>query len=285
MITAGTREELGRALEEARTKGLRVGLIPTMGYLHEGHLSLVDIAKANADVVVMSVFVNPLQFGPGEDFERYPRDAAGDARAATRRGVDVLFSPGVEEVYAVAEPAVVIDAPMLSGRLCGAFRPGHFRGVLTVVAKLFNIVRPHVAVFGRKDFQQLALIRAMVRDLDLPVEILDGPIVREADGLAMSSRNAYLDGEQRRQATLLRRAILDAQEAFGAGTRDAAALVRTAKDRLDSGSHVRAQYVEIIESDSLDAVPRVRAGDVIAIAAHVGQTRLIDNHSFHEAPA
>jgi len=279
VIAVSTRADLSHALAEARAKGLRIAFVPTMGYLHEGHLSLIDIAAAAADVVVMSIFVNPLQFGPGEDLERYPRNAAGDAQAAAVRGVDLLFSPSVDEMYPGGEQAVIVDAPGFAERLCGAFRPGHFRGVLTVVAKLFNIVQPHVAVFGRKDFQQLVLIRRMVRDLNLPVEVVAGPIVREPDGLALSSRNVYLDANERREATLIHRAIVEVQAAFAAGTRDANALVQQAKERLDTGRSVRPEYIELVDPDSLEPVTAATAGDVLAIAAHVGRTRLIDNHA------
>lgn len=277
MITVTTRSELHEALASARSATSRIGLVPTMGFLHEGHLSLVDRARQDARFIVMSLFVNPLQFGPGEDFERYPRDAERDAMLARQRGVDVLFAPAVTEMYPDGEPRTFVEAPGLDNRLCGAFRPGHFRGVLTVVAKLLNLVHPDIAVFGRKDIQQLVLIRRMVRDLEFHTTIEGGAIVRERDGLALSSRNVYLSAEERMQATLLRRSLLDASEAFGAGIQDAAELVQRVRARLADGALVRPQYVELVDAESLENVPIAAAGDVLAIAAHVGSTRLIDN--------
>jgi pantoate--beta-alanine ligase len=282
VIQIDTRAELRREIDLARSEGLRIGFVPTMGFLHEGHLSLVDRAHAATDRVVLSSFVNPLQFGPGEDLERYPRDLPRDAALAEARGVDALFAPSRAEMFAL-EPAVIVDAPSLTNRLCGAFRPGHFTGVLTIVAKLFHLVRPDVAVFGQKDYQQLVLIRRMVRDLDMPVEIVAGPIVRESDGLALSSRNVYLSAAERSDAARLHRALVAAQEAFTAGERDAAQLVRTVHDVLGRGPHVRPQYVELVAPDTLDSVLRASPGDVLALAAHVGRTRLIDNHVLTEA--
>jgi pantoate--beta-alanine ligase len=248
-----------------------------MGYLHEGHLTLIDIARRSCDTVVVSLFVNPMQFGPGEDLDRYPRDIERDAAMASDRGTDVLFAPSTDDVYPAGGTEIVVDAPRLKDRLCGAFRPGHFRGVLTVIAKLLNIVAPAVAVFGRKDYQQLALIRRMVSDLDMGVEIVAGPIVREPDGLAMSSRNVYLALEEREQATLLSRGLADANTAFAAGETGAAALVRTVRDRLDTGPLIRPQYIDLVDPDALDPVETASPGSVLALAAHVGATRLIDN--------
>lgn len=284
MITIATRRELREALASARSSNAAVGLVPTMGFLHEGHLSLVDHAREHARFTVMSLFVNPLQFGPGEDFERYPRDAARDTELAAARGVDILFAPPVTEMYPDGEPRVSIDAPGLDDRLCGAYRPGHFRGVLTVVAKLLNLVRPDIAVFGRKDFQQLVLIRRMVRDLDIATRIEAGSIVREADGLAMSSRNVYLSHDEREQAALLRRSLLDARETFADGIRDAQELIRRVRERLADGALIRPQYVELVDPDSLDNIQIAADGDVVVIAAHVGNTRLIDNIVLGNAP-
>lgn len=277
MITARTRSELARHLDSARAEGRRIGLVPTMGFLHEGHLSLIDIARQNADCCVLSSFVNPLQFGPGEDLARYPHDAQRDAGLARSRGVDLLFAPATNEMYPAGQPRVLVDAPGMTDRLCGAFRPGHFKGVLTVVCKLFNVVRPDIAVFGRKDFQQLVLVRRMTGDLDLTVTVIGAPIVREADGLAMSSRNVYLDPVERRQAGLLNRALVEAGKAFREGTRDAGALERNIRERLAEGDRVSPQYVEIVSPDTFDPVDVASPGDVVALAAFVGQTRLIDN--------
>ena len=284
MIHVTTRADLRREVEEARSDRRRVSLVPTMGYLHEGHLSLVDRASAASDFVVMSIFVNPLQFAPGEDLARYPRDLARDGELAERRGVDLLFVPSVNEMYAT-HPFVVVDAPRLADRLCGRYRPGHFLGVLTVVAKLFNLVQPDVAVFGQKDYQQLALIRLMVKDLDMPTAILAGPIVREPDGLALSSRNVYLNEAERRDAALLHAGLLAAQRAFRAGERNASKLIAATRETLAHGTHITPQYIELVAPDTLDAATEAKSGDVLALAAHVGASRLIDNHVLTEAPA
>lgn len=277
MIRIGTRDELRSAVAGARGRGLRIAVVPTMGYLHEGHLSLIDEARARADFVVVTLFVNPLQFGPSEDLARYPRDLERDAALVKARGADVLFAPADEEMYPDGEPRVVVDAPALADRLCGAFRPGHFRGVLTVVAKLFHLTSPDVAVFGRKDFQQYVLIRRMVADLNLPIEVVAAPIVRDEDGLALSSRNVYLSPRERADALLLSRALREAQEAFTAGTGDAATLIARVRATLAAGSAVRVQYVEIVDPNDLYPVATARPGDVLALAAFVGRTRLIDN--------
>jgi pantoate--beta-alanine ligase len=269
------------ALAELRAAGARIGFVPTMGSLHEGHLALCDVARATCDTVVMSIFVNPLQFGPGEDLDRYPRDLERDHELAAARAVDVLFAPGTAEMYPRGAPALRLVAPGMTERLCGAFRPGHFEGVLTVVAKLFNIIGPDVAVFGRKDLQQAALIRRMVADLDMPVRIEVAPIVREADGLAMSSRNVYLGPADRRAARSLSRSLYAAQAAFAAGERDPATLVAAAREILEAEPGVSVQYVELVDPETLDTPDRARAGDAVAVAAYAGATRLIDNHLLH----
>jgi pantoate--beta-alanine ligase len=279
VIRAETRGALRERVAAARAAGHRIGFVPTMGFLHEGHLALVDLARESAGFVVASVFLNPLQFGPGEDLAKYPRDLERDARLLEARGTDLLFAPSADEVYPGGPPGVSIVAPRLTDRLCGAFRPGHFEGVLTVVAKLFHLVQPDVAVFGRKDFQQLVLVRRMAKDLDFPLEVLDGETRREPDGLALSSRNVYLKGDARAQAALLHGALAAAQDAFARGEREAATLVSTVRGVLDTGSLVRAQYVEVVEADTLAAVEHAAPGDVIALAAYVGDTRLIDNHT------
>lgn len=277
MITVRTTAELRQHLAARRDAGDRIALVPTMGALHEGHLRLCDIARDAAGTVVMSVFVNPLQFGPAEDFTRYPRDLDRDAALAQARGVDVLFTPSPEEMYPDGDARVRVHAPDLSDVLCGRFRPGHFEGVLTVVAKLFNIVRPHAAVFGQKDLQQLVLIRRMVRDLDFDIDILAAPIVREPDGLAMSSRNAYLDPADRVAALSLHRALDAAAKAFAAGEHDPAALVSAAATILHQEPGVSPQYVEVVDVDTLRTPPTVVPGNAVAVAAFVGDTRLIDN--------
>jgi pantoate--beta-alanine ligase len=277
IVVAGI-SELRERIGGARTGKRRIGFVPTMGYLHEGHLTLVDYARARADVTVMSVFVNPLQFGPGEDLDRYPRDLERDRRLAQQRGVDLLFAPSAAELYPAGPPHTRVTAPALSNRLCGAYRPGHFEGVLTVVAKLFHIVDPDVAVFGQKDLQQVVLVRRMVRDLDFAIEIVVTPIVREPDGLAMSSRNRYLDPVQRSSARALSRALEAAQGAFTGGERAPAALVATARASLAADAGVTEQYIEVVDPETLEAPERARPGDAVAIAAFVGATRLIDNH-------
>jgi pantoate--beta-alanine ligase len=274
-----TREALARALEDFRGAG-RLALVPTMGYLHEGHLSLVDLAGEDGASVAVSIFVNPLQFGPSEDFARYPRDEARDLELLEGRGAALAFAPSVEEMYPEGQAVVTVHPGRLGERLCGAYRPGHFQGVLTVVAKLFGLFRPDVAVFGRKDYQQAVLIRRMVRDLELgPIDVRVGPIVREDDGLALSSRNAYLSPEERAQAAGLFQALAAARSAFARGERSASALVSRMRERLDDFPLLAAQYVELVHPDTLSSVERVEEGTVAALAAFCGRTRLIDNES------
>jgi pantoate--beta-alanine ligase len=247
-----------------------------MGALHEGHLSLVRAARAASDVVAASIFVNPTQFGPNEDLAKYPRTFERDCELLEREGVALLFAPAVEEMYpAGAVTWVTVEG--LSDKLDGRSRPGHFRGVATVVAKLFNIVEPDAAFLGQKDAAQVAIIRRMVRDLNLAVEIVVCPIVREADGLAMSSRNAYLDPEQRKQALVLHRALLRVQSLVDAGERDAAKLVAAGRAEFAGEAAVRLDYFEIVDPETLDAVEDISRGALVAVAAYVGSTRLIDN--------
>jgi pantoate--beta-alanine ligase len=269
--------ELRRRLTRPRMEERRIGFVPTMGYLHEGHLTLIDHARARAGLVVVSVFVNPLQFGPGEDLDRYPRDLERDRELTQQRGVDLLFTPTVEELYPSGTSQTLVTAPALTNRLCGAYRPGHFDGVLTVVAKLFHIVQPDIAVFGQKDLQQAMLIRRMVTDLDFDIDVLVAPIVREPDGLAMSSRNRYLDEAERASARALSLALSAAQNAFRAGELSPAALVAAARAVLAEYSGVREQYIEVVDPLTLATPARARPGDAIAVAAFVGTTRLIDN--------
>lgn len=276
MIELGTIPDLRRWVRAERAAGRRVALVPTMGYLHEGHLRLVDEARRRADRVIMSVFVNPLQFGPTEDLQRYPRDLPRDRALAEARGTDALFVPTEAIMYPPGSEIRVVPGPT-AGRWEGAARPGHFEGVLTVVAKLFHLVEPDVACFGRKDIQQATLVRQMVRDLDWNLEIVVVPTVREPDGLALSSRNAYLDAEHRRRAVVLSAALRAAHEAFRAGERDSGALLATVRKVLATEPTVKVEYVALAEPTTLAPVERADADSVVALAARLGRTRLIDN--------
>jgi len=258
-----------------RGAGKRIGLVPTMGALHEGHLSLVDHARRHAQSVVMSIFVNPLQFGPKEDFGRYPRDLDRDRALAEGRGVHALFVPTVETMYPPGAETRVVPGSSAE-RWEGEMRPGHFAGVLTVVAKLLHIVQPDVAVFGQKDIQQAILIRQMARDLDWPLELIVGPTVREADGLALSSRNAYLDPAQRREALALSQALRAAERAWHAGEDDVARLEAAMREAFRLHPSVSVDYIAIVD-DRLAPTARASAGTVVAVAARVGTTRLLDN--------
>jgi len=276
VIELATIREMREWSRARRAGGGRVGFVPTMGSLHEGHFQLVDRAQAEAGAVVLSVFVNPTQFGPAEDFRRYPRDLAGDRTGAAARGVSCLFVPPVEEMY--PRPGVVTVQPgPLADHLCGPRRPGHFAGVLTVVAKLFHIVEPDVAVFGRKDVQQALLIRRMVADLDLPVTVAIAPTTRAADGLALSSRNVYLSPEERRAAGAIPRALDAGHAAFARGERQASAVLATARAVLAEEPALEVEYVEAVDPDRLAPVDAVDADTILALAARAGRTRLIDN--------
>ena len=263
-------------VEDLRRDGRRVAVVPTMGALHEGHLALVRHARARADVVILTIFVNPTQFGPKEDLSRYPRDEEGDLAKARPAGIDLAFCPSPEAMYKPGAQTYV-EVRELQRPLCGASRPGHFAGVATVVSKLFHITKPHLAVFGEKDYQQLAIIRRMVRDLDFDVAIESVPIVREADGLALSSRNAYLSPEQRVAALSLSRGLAAAQAAFAAGERETQALVAAARAPIEAEPLARIDYVELRDAYELTELVRVERNAVLAIAAFVGSTRLIDN--------
>ncbi len=267
-----------RAWRDAeRAAGRRVALVPTMGALHEGHLALVDEARRRAARVVMSIFVNPLQFGPGEDFQRYPRPLERDRALAAARGVDLLFTPSVDVMYPPGSETRVVPGATAS-RWEGDVRPGHFAGVLTVVLKLFHLVEPDVAVFGQKDIQQATLIRRMVRDLDLRVDLVLSPTVREPDGVALSSRNAYLTPEQRVEARVLNRALRAADRAWREGGRDAAVLRRLIEAEFGLSPGVHPDYIAIVDPDTLAPVPVAVTGTIVAVAARVGSTRLLDNH-------
>ncbi|HVO34533.1 MAG TPA: pantoate--beta-alanine ligase [Gemmatimonadales bacterium] len=269
-------EEVRARVREAKRNGRRIGFVPTMGALHAGHLSLVQVARSRADLVAMSIFVNPLQFGPAEDFARYPRDPERDRGLAAAGGVDLLWSPEQAALYP-APPRVTVAPGPAGERLEGASRPGHFAGVLTVVLKLFALVEPETAVFGRKDFQQAALIRAMVRDFNLPVEIVVAPTVRGHDGVALSSRNVYLDPPARAAATALCRALRRGVEAYRGGERRASALAEAARRVLAAQEGVVPDYVACAAPDDLAPLETVDAATVLAVAARVGGTRLIDN--------
>ncbi len=266
-------------VEDLRRDGRRIAVVPTMGALHEGHLELVRQARARADVVILTIFVNPTQFGATEDLSRYPRDEEGDLAQARAAGIDLAFCPDAAAMYP-AGAQTFVEVRELQRPLCGASRPGHFAGVATIVAKLFHITKPHLAVFGEKDYQQLAIIRRMTRDLDFDVTIVGVPIVREPDGLAMSSRNAYLSPEQRTAALALSRGLAAAAAAFAAGERDAASLVATARAPItaivDAGL-ARIDYLELRDPDDLTELVRVEKRAVLAMAVFVGTTRLIDN--------
>lgn len=251
-----------------------------MGALHEGHLSLVRAARAASDVVAASIFVNPTQFGPNEDLAKYPRSFERDCELLNHERVDFVFAPSVEEMYP-AGAVTWVTVEDLSGKLDGRSRPGHFRGVATVVSKLFHIVEPDQAFFGQKDAAQVAVIRRMVRDLNLPVEIVVCPIVREPDGLAMSSRNAYLSLEQRQQALLLHRSLILVEQMVSAGERNASRLIAAAREEFSREFAVRLDYFEVVNPETLDPVGEVTEGALIAVAAYVGSTRLIDNTVIH----
>jgi len=282
VIRVRDARSLHASLRGPKDAGGTVGLVPTMGFLHEGHLSLVDLARARSDFVAVSIFVNPLQFGPEEDLDRYPRDVDRDLSLLEERGADLVFTPSVEAMYPFGEPLVTVDPGAMGRTLCGRYRPGHFRGVLTVVARLFGLCRPHVGVFGQKDYQQGVLIRRMVRDLELGVEVLMGPIVREPDGLALSSRNVYLSPAERADAVGLRQALTAAQALFRQGVRSGSELAEVLQREVNARSHLRLQYGEIVDPDTLEPLEEARAGAAVVLAAHCGDTRLIDNHILEE---
>jgi len=259
-----------------RRAGHRIGVVPTMGYLHAGHLALVAEARRRADRVILTLFVNPTQFAPGEDLDRYPRDFERDERLCREAGVDVLFAPDAGSMYA-PDASVALTESLLSRRLCGASRPTHFAGVLTVVAKLFNLTLPDVGVFGAKDAQQVRVIRRMVRDLDFPLEVVEVPTVREPDGLAMSSRNVYLNTEERQQALCLRRALDQVRAQFAAGERDPARLVQVIREEVTRSPLGSLDYAEIVDDESLQPVQRIERPVLVAIAVRFSRARLIDN--------
>ncbi len=262
--------------EALRAQGKTIALVPTMGYLHEAHLELMRIGRRHADTLIISIFVNPIQFGPTEDFERYPRDPEADLKKAESVGVDIVFMPGVEDMYPEGFQTTV-SVRKLTKHLCGLSRPGHFDGVCTVVAKLFNITKPHIAVFGQKDYQQLAVISRMVMDLNMDIQIIGAPIIREPDGLAMSSRNAYLSEKERTSALSLKKSLDLAQEMFWQGERDAQKIRDEMVKLIQSYPDTEIDYVSICDPITLEEVSELGDGTLVALAVWIGRTRLIDN--------
>ena len=263
-----------------KKQGKKIGFVPTMGYLHEGHLSLIRCSKKENDITVVSIFVNPIQFGANEDFGRYPRDFERDKSLCEKENVDYIFYPSYEEMYPDGFQTYVEVAELSKG-LCGDFRPGHFKGVSTVVAKLFNIVCPDNAYFGKKDFQQLKVIQRMVKDLNFPVNVVGCPVVREQDGLAMSSRNKYLSDEERKSALYISKALFEAKRMFEDGITDPNLIKERVRQIISQAKHLKEiQYAEIVDSNTLKPVDKVKKSDVLAVAVYIGNTRLIDNIEF-----
>ncbi|MGC8658847.1 MAG: pantoate--beta-alanine ligase [Desulfomonilaceae bacterium] len=282
MKTLTTINEMNGWAKSGLRTGNSIGLVPTMGYLHEGHLSLVKKARQENDVVVTSIFVNPTQFGRNEDLSTYPRDPEGDSAKLERAGVDVLFLPEVRELYGPGHETFV-ELERLPRPLCGKSRPGHFRGVATIVLKLLNIVQPARAYFGKKDYQQLQVITRMVKDLNVPTEIIGCPIVRESDGLAMSSRNSYLSPAQRKQAICLYEALMIAGRLFAVGESDSRAYVNAMKDRIMAEPEATIDYISVVHPETLENLTKVNGDALVALAVKVGNTRLIDNMSLTES--
>ncbi len=276
MEITGSIREVRAQVKEWRRQGLTVGLVPTMGYLHEGHKSLIDMAVAENDRVVVSDFVNPIQFGVNEDLATYPRDIEADKRLCGEAGAHLIFHPEAEEMYA-PDFSTYVEMQKVSEGLCGRTRPTHFRGVCTVVCKLFHIVMPDRAYFGQKDAQQLAVIRRMVRDLDMDIQIVGCPIIREADGLAKSSRNTYLNKEEREAALVLSRAVFQGESMMKNGERDAEAVLAAMRELIESEPLARIDYVEMVDSDSIQPLTRAEGSVLVAMAVYIGNTRLIDN--------
>ena len=271
-----TIQEMRAETEARRRAGETVGLVPTMGFFHEGHLSLMRRARAECGMVVVSLFVNPTQFGPGEDLAAYPKDFERDCALAGAEGVDAMFAPEAGEMYA-GDHATFVNVERLTGNLCGASRPVHFRGVATVVAKLFNACRPQRAYFGLKDYQQVRVIETMIRDLNFDIELVRCPIVREPDGVAMSSRNSYLSAEERRAATILRRSLVAAGKRIKEGARDGAAIARELREAIETEPLARVDYAEVVDAESLAPLGRIHGAALLAVAVRIGRARLIDN--------
>lgn len=279
MIISGSVQETREVIWNWEKRGFSVGLVPTMGYLHPGHVSLIERARKENDMVVVSIFVNPIQFGPNEDLDKYPRDMAHDTEACEKAGADLIFTPEPSEMYP-SENLAFVDIKELGNGLCGAKRPGHFRGVCTVVSKLFNIVLPDRAYFGEKDAQQLAIIRRMVKDLNFRTEIVSCPIVREPDGLAMSSRNLYLSPEERKAALSLSRSLSEAKELMRKGEKDAVKIRDAIVAGISAEPLAKIDYAEIVDSADLSPVEKIEKPVLAAAAVYFGKTRLIDNFTF-----
>lgn len=275
-------KEMQSFSEDARKAGKTISFVPTMGYLHEGHLNLMREGKKRADCLVISIYVNPTQFGAGEDFEKYPRDMERDRKMAESVGADVIFSPSNADMYP-ENYQTFVNLEKVTQNLCGMSRYGHFRGVATVCCKLFNIVKPHAAIFGKKDFQQLVVIRQMVKDLNMSLEIVGMPTTREADGLAMSSRNVYLQANERKAALSISRSLLLAQRLYDEGKRDAAGILRAVRAILEGNELLILEYAKICDMETLKDLTYLDKGSVLALAVRVGKTRLIDNHVFGES--
>ena len=280
MKVVKTIQEVRDAVKEWKAQGLSVGFVPTMGYLHEGHESLINKAAKNNDKVVVSIFVNPMQFGPTEDLDKYPRDLERDSKLCERAGANLIFHPEKEEMY-FDDFSSYVDINGLSNELCGKSRPVHFRGVCTVVTKLFNIVNPDRAYFGEKDAQQLAIIRRFVRDLNIDVEIIGCPIIREEDGLAKSSRNTYLSREERQAALILSQSLNLAKDAIASGERNCKTVIELISKNIEKEPLAKIDYVEVVDSLSMEPVERIEKSVLIAIAVYIGKTRLIDNFTFN----
>uniref|UniRef100_A0A7C5V1D0 Pantothenate synthetase n=1 Tax=Caldicellulosiruptor owensensis TaxID=55205 RepID=A0A7C5V1D0_9FIRM len=276
MVVVERIQKMKDIVKRLKKEGKSIGFVPTMGYLHEGHLSLVRASKQQNDVTIMSIFVNPIQFGPNEDFDRYPRDFERDKSLAEKEGVDYIFYPSIEEVYP-EDFKTVVSVKKITEIMCGKSRPGHFDGVATVVLKLFNIVNPDRAYFGQKDAQQLAVIKQMVKDLNLDVEIVPCPIVREQDGLAMSSRNVYLSEEERKSAAVLYRALNLAKEMIEKGEKEVSSIKRAMEEMILKEKHTKIDYIEFVNNDTFEVVSKVEGKVLIALAVFVGKARLIDN--------
>jgi len=276
MVVVERIQEMKDIVKRLKKEGKSIGFVPTMGYLHEGHLSLVRLSKQQNDITIMSIFVNPIQFGPNEDYERYPRDFERDKTLAEKEGVDYIFYPSVEEMYP-EDFKTVVSVKKITEMMCGKSRPGHFDGVATVVLKLFNIVNPDRAYFGQKDAQQLAVIKQMVKDLNLDVEIVPCPIVREQDGLAMSSRNVYLSEEERKSATVLYRALNLAKEMIEKGEKEVSVIKKAMEEMILREKYTKIDYIEFVNSDTFEVISKVEGKVLIALAVFVGKARLIDN--------
>ncbi|MGF7400378.1 pantoate--beta-alanine ligase [Thermoanaerobacterium thermosaccharolyticum] len=276
MIVVEKISDVREAIKAQKAQGKTIGLVPTMGYLHKGHLSLVKKARENSDFVCASVFVNPIQFGPNEDYNKYPRDIERDLKLLEENGCDLVFTPSVEEMYP-NERLTTISVSKITNKLCGAYRPGHFDGVCTVVTKLFNIFTPDIAVFGQKDAQQVAVIKKMVEDLNIPVKIIASPIVRDKDGLALSSRNVYLSDDERHAALILNKSLKEAEKILKSGERNAENIISRVKNILESEPLCKIQYVSCVHPDTLEDLTAINDKALIAIACYIGNTRLIDN--------